>query len=108
MNWPQGRFSLVDTIYFVCMFVCKKKDNKKGFALVLVVLTASAERVSVSRVQDILINLILLEICNHPIFNQTTMHALKRHCGFKPLQAETFDGKPLDQLETRLTNIMMC
>ena len=91
----------------VCLFA-KKKGLKKGFVLVLVVLTASAERVSVSRVQDILINLILLEICNHPIFNQTTMHALKRHCGFKPLQAETFEGKPLDQLETRLTNIMMC
>ena len=30
------------------------------------------------------------------------MHALKRHCGFKPLQADTFDGKPLDQLEKKI------
>ena len=58
-------------------------------------LCAHAERLSVSCILEFLNQLNLLEICNRLILNQTTLRALKRHGGFQPLQAETFDSKPL-------------
>ena len=65
----------------------------KNFVLML--LSAHAERLSVSCILEFLNQLNLLEICNRLILNQTTLRALKRHGGFQPLQAETFDSKPL-------------
>ena len=77
-----------------CCFFSLGLQKSFFFVFVLVILTALVERISVSCVQDFLFNPILLEIFDHPIFNQTTMRALKRHCGFQPIQAETFVGKP--------------
>ena len=86
-------FFLCLCLFFSKVFFLVWDLKKFFFVLVLVVPSASVERISVSCVQDFLFNQILLEIFDHPIYIQTTMRELKRHCGFQPIKTETFDGK---------------